>query len=104
MKQNESGKRSAAVTKWKPFQATEKKKESDAVGWLCLAATFFLPLFMIFIFVRLLITHGAPVWYLVLHGILTVLAVLQVVFFFRQGLVSAVRNAMNGRDRERSKA
>ena len=102
MKRNEPEKPQETIMKRKPSEEKRKKGESDAVGLLCLAAAFLLPLFMIFILIRLLLTHGAPVWYLVLHGVLSAMAVFQAVFFLRLGLAHAVRHYMNGRRRERS--
>ena len=80
---------------------TDEKNESHGtLGLLCLVATFLLPLGMIFVFIRLLGTWGAPVWYLCLHGIITAGLIMQVVMFFRMGLIQAIHNQRAGRCRE----
>jgi mannose/fructose/N-acetylgalactosamine-specific phosphotransferase system component IID len=77
-----------------------KKEGNDTAGLLSLIATILLPLLMIFVFVRLLISRGAPVWYLILHGIVTVGMVVQVIQFIRMGLIGALRNRRADRRRE----
>lgn len=73
---------------------------ADAVGMACVIASFIIPIFMIAILVRLLSTHGVPVWYLWVHGALTALTIVQIVVFLRAGLMRAIRNYRSGRDRE----
>ena len=79
------------------------KKESDAAGLLCMIGVFVNPPFLIFVFIRLLITRGAPDWYLWLHGVLCVMSIVLVMNLFRNGLFRAVRDYSRGRRRERSK-
>ena len=81
----------------KLFGSGGKKEGRDALGLLCLAATFIFPLGLIYVFSRLLNTQGAPVWYLWLHGIITVGFLMQVIQFFRMGLIRAVHNWRAGR-------
>lgn len=78
------------------------KKESDAIGLLCVVGVFFIPIFSIFVFVRLLITHGAPDWYLWVHGVLSGISVILVIHLIWIGIVPAVRDFKSGRRRERS--
>ena len=77
-----------------------RKEGSDALGIICLAAAVLVPLGMIYVLIRLLNTQGAPVWYLCLHGIVTVGLIAQVFQFFRMGLIRALRNQRAGRRRE----
>ena len=86
----------------KPAAEPEKKKESDAAGVVCLAGVFFIPVFLVFVFIRLFLSHGAPVWYLWLHGALCGMSILLAVIFIRLGLFPAVRDYRSGRRRERS--
>ena len=78
------------------------KKESDALGLLCVIGVFCIPLLLIFVFIRLLQTHGAPVWYLCIHGVLCAASVILAVNLIRIGLCSAMRDFNRGRRRERS--
>lgn len=75
-------------------------KAADTVGMVCVIASFVIPICMIVVLIRLLSTHGVPVWYLWVHGALTVLAIVQVVLFLRNGLIRAIRNYRSDRDRE----
>ena len=79
-----------------------EKKESDALGLLCVIGVFCIPLLLIFVFVRLLQTQGAPVWYLCIHGTLCVASVILAINLLRIGLCPAVRDYNRGRRRERS--
>jgi len=77
-----------------------KAELNDATGLLCIIASFLLPVFMIVIFYRLVSTWGAPVAYLCLHGVMTVLTVFQLVLFLRKGLFRAVRNYFRSKGRK----
>ena len=80
----------------------EKKEGRDTLGLICLVAAFLFPLGMISVLIRLLSTRGAPVWYLCLHGIVTVGTLIQDILFFRKGLTRAVHHWRAGRRREGS--
>ena len=84
----------------KKLSGGEKKEGCDTLGLICLVAALLFPLGMISVFIRLLSTRGAPVWYLCLHGIVTVGILMQGILFFRMGLTRAVHNWRAGRRRE----
>ena len=75
----------------------------DMNGIVCIIFSWlFVPL-MLGVFIRLLITHGAPVWYLCIHGLLTALSIFAVIFFIRIGMFRAIKNYLKSRKQEVNK-
>ncbi len=73
------------------------EKLKDINGMACIAFSWIIALIMIGIFVRLVHTNGAPAWFICVHGILTVLAIVAVIFLVRLGMFRAVKEYLKSR-------
>ena len=76
------------------------EKMKDMNGMVCVVLSWiFAPIMMAF-FIKLIITHGAPIWYLCIHGLLTVLAIAAIVFLVRKGMFTAIKGFLKSRNSE----
>ena len=75
----------------------------DLNGIACIIFTWLFAPILLGVFIRLLITHGAPVWYLCIHGLLVALSVFAIIFFIRIGMFRAIKNFLKSRKQEVNK-
>ena len=75
----------------------------DLNGLFCILLTWIFAPVMLIVFIKLLLTHGAPIWFLCIHGLLTALSVIVIIFFIKIGMFTAIKNFLKERKREVNK-
>lgn len=69
---------------------TTRKRRARALDALCVAGVLLIPLFLGGFFVMLIQQGAAPVWYLVIHGLLLAASLGALIWFIAIGLFRAI--------------